>query len=78
MYMARPICIDGRMPPERPRPTVTITSPHAPGMTPCDRCGKGKPITRIGDCFTCESWDRSERTRIARERAIAAYGEGRC
>ncbi len=76
--MARPICVGGRMPPgSLPRPTV-ITSPHEAGFEPCPRCGGRKPLARQGECFGCESHDRTERKRIARERAIAAYGEGRC
>ncbi len=76
--MARPICVYGRMPAAPPRPVTVITSPYAPGKRPCQRCGGPMPISRPGDCFGCESHDRTESKRIARERAIAAYGEGRC
>lgn len=76
--MARPICIDGKMPPAPPRPKTVIWSPHQAGFTPCPRCGQPKPLARVGECTGCEHHDRAETARIARERAVAAYGEGRC
>jgi hypothetical protein len=57
---------------------LVIRSAHEPGHTPCQRCKQPKPIGRDGECFACEHHDRSRTKRIARERALAAYGEGRC
>ncbi len=61
-----------------PRFTLTVSAPFAGDAIPCPRCSEAMPADRSGECFKCESHDRTERVRIARERAIAAYGEGRC
>jgi hypothetical protein len=57
---------------------IVVRSPYEPGHTPCPRCNEPKPIERAGDCLRCEYHDRVSAKRIARERAVAAYGEGRC
>ncbi len=62
---------------QTPRESVVIVAPGADQVR-CARCSDPMPADHVGDCFGCVSHDRSEAKRIARERAIAAYGEGRC
>jgi len=69
----------GRPMPAAPAaPVLTVVARYPDGTVPCPRCKDAMPAQRDGECFKCEHHDRSEAKRIARERAIAAYGEGRC
>lgn len=78
--MGRPICVAGVMPAPVPTPELRVVARYPDGTIPCPRCKDPMPEQRDprADCFHCEHHDRSEAKRIARERAVAAYGEGRC
>jgi hypothetical protein len=65
---------------------VTLERP-TPGMVRCPDCGdpmdekrtaeRALPITH-GICSECVAYPRRHAEQVARERAVAAFGQGRC
>lgn len=65
---------------------VTLDRP-TPGLVPCPDCGDPMPDARLaeralpitkGICSECVSYPRRLAAQVERERAVAAFGEGRC